>query len=63
MNIVKQPGLLPSEPVKPLGQPRKLAWSGEVVPQKWMHLYTKVLTKFVQSGDLKLIVIIEVPPP
>jgi len=63
VNIMKQPELPPLEPKKPVGEPRKLAWSGEVVPQKWMNLYTKVLTKFVQSGNLKLRVTIEVAPP
>ena len=63
VNIMKQPELPPLEPKKPVGEPRKLAWSGEVVPQKWMNLYTKVLTKFVQSGNLKLKVSIEVTPP
>jgi hypothetical protein len=63
VNVVKQPELIISEPQKPFGQPRKLTWSGEVVPQKWMNLYTKVLTKFVQSGNLKLKVTIEVTPP
>ena len=63
VNIMKQPELIPLEPIKPVGKPRKLAWSGEVVPQKWMNLYTKVLTKFVQSGNLKLRVTIEVTPP
>ena len=60
MTIVKQPELIPQGQT---GQPRKLTWSGEVVPQKWMNLYTKVLTKFVQGGNLKLKVSIEVTPP
>ena len=63
VNIVKQPELIPLAPTGPSGQPQKLTWSGEVVPQKWMNLYTKVLTKFVQSGNLKLRVTIEVTPP
>ena len=63
INIGKQPELIPPEPKKPAGQPQKLTWTGEVVPQKWMNLYTKVLTKFVQSGNLKLKVSIEVTPP
>ncbi len=29
-----------------------LRWSGTIPPQKWMNFYTKVLTKFVQSGGL-----------
>ena len=60
VTIVKQPELIPQGQT---GQPRKLTWSGEVVPQKWMNLYTKVLTKFVQGGNLKLKVSIEVTPP
>jgi hypothetical protein len=41
---------------------RQLIWSGEVSPQKWMNLYTKVLTKFVKDGDIKLNVSIEASP-
>ena len=63
VTIVKQPELIPLAPTGPSGQPRKLTWSGEVVPQKWMNLYTKVLTRFVQSGNFKLIVTIEVTSP
>jgi hypothetical protein len=43
-------------------KPRKIVWSGEVSPQKWMNLYTKVLTRFVKDGDLKLTVNIEASP-
>ena len=63
VSIAKQSELIPVEPIVPSGQPRKLMWSGEVMPQKWMNLYTKVLTKFVQGGNLKLRVTIEVAPP
>jgi len=37
-----------------------LRWAGEVTPQKWMNFYTKVLSRFVTSGGLKLKVEIEV---
>ncbi len=37
-----------------------LRWSGEVTPQKWMNFYTKVLSRFVTGGGLKLKVEIEV---
>jgi hypothetical protein len=47
---------------EPEPRSRKLIWSGEVTPQKWMNLYTKVLTKFVKDGDLKLNVSIEATP-
>jgi hypothetical protein len=40
-------------------QPSRMSWSGEVEPLKWMNLYTKVLTKFVKSGSLKINVSIE----
>jgi hypothetical protein len=38
-------------------KPRKsgsLSWSGEVPAQKWMNFYTKVLTRFVKDGSLKI---------
>jgi len=37
-----------------------LRWAGNVTPQKWMNFYTKVLSRFVTSGGLKLKVEIEV---
>jgi hypothetical protein len=39
---------------------RVLRWRGTVPPQKWMNFYTKVLTRFVSSPDLKLEVSFEV---
>jgi Protein of unknown function (DUF499) len=38
-----------------------IRWRGIVPPQKWMNFYTKVLTRFVSSPDLKLEVSFEVP--
>jgi len=38
-----------------------LRWHGTVPPQKWMNFYTKVLTRFASSPDLKLQVSIEIP--
>lgn len=43
-----------------MGQ-RVLRWRGTVPPQKWMNFYTKVLTRFAASKDLKLEVSFEVP--
>jgi hypothetical protein len=40
----------------------KLIWSGEVPAQKWMNFYTKVLTRFVKGGDLKIKVSFEASP-
>ena len=37
-----------------------LRWAGEVTPQKWMNFYTKILSRFVTGGGLKLKVEIEV---
>jgi len=37
-----------------------MRWVGEVTPQKWMNFYTKVLSRFVTGGGLKLKVEIEV---
>ena len=39
-----------------------LKWSGEVIPQKWMNFYTKVLSRFVTGSGLKLKIEIEVKP-
>ncbi len=39
-----------------------LRWSGEVPPQKWMNFYTKVLTKLVSAGGLKITVSIQSNP-
>jgi len=48
---------------KPVVKPGKqvLRWCGMVPPQKWMNFYTKVLTRFASSPDLKLEVSIEIP--
>jgi hypothetical protein len=41
---------------------KKIAWSGEVAPQKWMNFYTKVLSRFVTGSGLKVTVNVEVAP-
>jgi hypothetical protein len=33
---------------------RSLSWSGDIPAIKWMNFYTKVLTRFVKSGNLKI---------
>jgi hypothetical protein len=38
-----------------------IRWRGTVPPQKWMNFYTKVLTRFASSKELKLEVSFEVP--
>jgi hypothetical protein len=39
-----------------------MAWTGEVPPKKWMHFYTKVLSKFAAARGLKLKLTVEVSP-
>jgi hypothetical protein len=48
---------------KPIEKPgkRMLRWRGTVPPQKWMNFYTKVLTRFASSPELKLEVSFEIP--
>ena len=40
---------------------KSIHWQGEVPPQKWMNFYTKVLSRFASTEDLKLKVSFEVP--
>ncbi len=47
-------------PPPPPGK-QTLRWHGNVPPQKWMNFYTKVLTRFASSPELKLEVSFEVP--
>ncbi len=44
------------EPAPPTPVPGEqfLRWRGAVPPQKWMNFYTKILSKFANSSDLKL---------
>ena len=37
-------------------------WSGDVPHQKWMNFYTKVLSRFSNSGGLKIRVTVDVSP-
>ena len=49
-------GEAPPKPVPPKPTPgiKKLTWSGEVPCLKWMNFYTKVLSGFATSADLKI---------
>jgi hypothetical protein len=40
---------------------KRIAWRGSVPPQKWMNLYTKVLSRFSTTPGLKLELSFEVP--
>jgi hypothetical protein len=46
----------------PVDKVAGFSWTGEIPPQKWMNFYTKVLTRFVTSGGLKLRITFEVQP-
>ena len=48
----------PEKQIKPIPPPKpiQISWSGEIPPQKWMNFYTKVLTRFVKNGGLKITV-------
>ncbi|MDQ2776099.1 MAG: hypothetical protein M3Y57_14460, partial [Acidobacteriota bacterium] len=39
-----------------------LRWSGDVPAQKWMNFYTKVLSRFATTKNLRLTVAVEVTP-
>ena len=62
VQISKEPKPRHPEAPEAPKKPQRLSWSGEVTPQKWMNFYTKVLTKFVKTGSLKLNVSIEATP-
>ncbi len=42
--------------------PGTISWSSDVPPQKWMHYYTKVLAKLVNSENFNIHVSVEVSP-
>ncbi len=42
---------------------RSLRWQGEVPPQKWTTFYTKVVSRLVPEGGVKLSVELEARPP
>ena len=50
----------PPLPPPPSGE-QIIRWRGTVPPQKWMNLYTKVLTRFASNPGLRLEVSFEVP--
>ena len=70
-----RPVLIPSDPPQgekinppetPPDQPKTVsgfAWSGNLPHQKWMNFYTKVLSRFANSGGLTIAVTIDVVPP
>lgn len=56
IRVAKQETSPPPTPDKQV-----IRWSGDVPPQKWMNFYTKVLSRFASSKDLRLSVSFEVP--
>ncbi len=50
----------PPPPTPPPPEIRKMRWTGEVPPQKWMNFYTKVLSRYATGANLKLNVGFEV---
>jgi hypothetical protein len=50
----------PVPPTPPDARVRRIEWTGEVPPQKWMNFYTKFLTKFVGEKGLRLTIKVEV---
>ena len=57
-------GTVDETPVTPGAQVVSgFTWSGEVPHQKWMNFYTKVLSRFSNSGGLKIRVSVDVSPP
>ena len=53
----------PTEPKQPEQLTfARMAWTGDVPPQKWMKFYTAVLSKFAAAKGLKLRVSVEVAP-
>ncbi|HLG63849.1 MAG TPA: DUF499 domain-containing protein [Ktedonosporobacter sp.] len=40
----------------------RLAWSGEIPPLRWGNFYTRILTKFIPDGGVKLRVQMEIAP-
>lgn len=48
--------------IPPVIELSRLTWSGQVPPQKWMNFYSKVLARFVNTGDLRLTVSVTASP-
>jgi hypothetical protein len=42
------------------GSIKTVSWNGEVPPQKWMNIYSKVLSGFARDGSLKLTLNVEI---
>jgi hypothetical protein len=60
VTVVKKDVIKPPPPPPP--GDKALRWSGEIPPQKWMNFYTKVLSKLVGAGGLKVSVTVQSAP-
>ncbi|MBW1928071.1 MAG: DUF499 domain-containing protein [Deltaproteobacteria bacterium] len=60
---IAKPGTTVPEKEEPKPEePKKLFWTGDVPPQKWMNFYTKVLSKFASGKGLKITLKVEISP-
>ncbi len=59
----KEKKLFPPKEEAPKDTYKRLSWQGEIQPQKWMNFYTKIFSKFVTSGGLKINLKVEISPP
>jgi hypothetical protein len=41
---------------------QRMVWEGDVPPQKWMNLYTKLMSPYVFGGGLTVRVRVEIAP-
>lgn len=60
VTISKQEDVSPPQPPPKPEEVKKIRWSGELQPQKWMNFYTKVLSKYVTGGALKIGINVEI---
>ncbi len=63
--VLPESGLtVPDPPVvkteEPKLQVQKIAWTGELPPQKWMQFYTKVLSRFVSGHKMTVSLTVEI---
>jgi hypothetical protein len=63
ISVAREPDKNIDKPtIEPPLSEQALKWSGEIPPQKWMNFYTKVLSKLVSAGGLKITVKVESAP-
>lgn len=63
VSVAKEASKEDGKPIPPPPPAEKMMkWSGEIPPQKWMNFYTKVLSKLVSAGGLKVTVHVESHP-